>query len=45
MSWYVASEGRVLREVGEKAEDAAEFVIHDKMDELLTFHRQQAEST
>lgn len=44
MSWYVASEGRVLREVGSEAEDAAEFVIHYMMDNLLAFHRQRVES-
>lgn len=44
MSWYVASEGRVLREVGAKAEEAAEFLIQDMMDDLLSFHRRRMES-
>lgn len=41
LSWYVASEGLVLREVGKKAEDAADFLIHDHMDALLDHHRQR----
>ncbi|WP_146256087.1 hypothetical protein [Aestuariivirga litoralis] len=41
ISWYVASEGLVLREVGKKAEDAADFVIHDHMEALLTHHKQR----
>lgn len=41
LSWYVASEGLVLREVGKKAEDAADFVLHDHMEALLAHHKQR----
>ncbi len=41
ISWYVASEGLVLREAGKKAEDAADYLIHDHMEALLAHHKQR----
>lgn len=35
LRWFQSSEGLVLRELGQQAERVAEFLIHDKMDELL----------
>jgi hypothetical protein len=38
---FPASEGRVLRELGKAAETAADFLLQDHIDDLLTAHRQR----
>lgn len=43
LRWFPASEGQVLRELGRMAEEAAEFLIHDRMDDLLAMYRQRQE--
>lgn len=40
LRWFPASEGLVLREIGEQAERAAEFLIHDRMEQLIEYSAQ-----
>ena len=42
---FPASEGMVLRKLGERAERIAEFLIHDRMSELAEFSAQRRERT
>lgn len=46
LRWFPASEGLVLRELGQSAEKIAEFLIHDRIAELIEFSaiRRQAEA-
>jgi hypothetical protein len=37
LRWFPSSEGLVLRELGHRAEKASEFLIHERMTELLQF--------
>lgn len=45
LRWFPASEGLVLRVLGRQAEATVEFLVHDRMAELLQFsaERRQAE--
>lgn len=44
MRWFPASEGLVLRELGRRGEKAAEFLLHDRMTELLEYSAQHRQS-
>ncbi len=39
LRWFPASEGLVLRELGKTAEVAAEFLVHDHVEELAAFSK------
>ena len=41
LRWFPASEGLVLRKLGERAEQIAEFLIHDRMAELTEYIAQK----
>lgn len=41
LRWFPASEGLVLRKLGERAEQIAEFLIHDRMAELTEYSAQK----
>jgi hypothetical protein len=43
LRWFPASEGGVLRALGERAEKVAEFLIHDRIAELLDYSARHRE--
>lgn len=45
LRWFPASEGVVLRTLGGRAEQIAEFLIHDRMSELVVFSAEYRERT